>query len=272
LSLHGVKNLNIVFFAVGRKYIEFLFVFVVDWLIFYAHDTSIRSCVLLDIQRTVSRRTRIGLPEFFAKYATYNQVSESIVTILSARFVEREAYWRNRSEAILSENRLQTLSDRVQMKRNAIIERWLAKAEVLLDRFLPKVDQAAIDKRIADYVKKLLQAFEESSKQTRDQWKAIFKAIDDATKGDENKWFRTLVADIDSNKFATDADTESTKVFKKLGDSSKLLINNIQKLSRRMTQRNEATREYVKNAIRHLPKVCSLSIIFQLICSSCALL
>ncbi|CAF4361600.1 unnamed protein product, partial [Rotaria magnacalcarata] len=44
------------------------------------------------------------------------------------------------------------------------------------------------------------------------------KAIDDASKGDDNKWFRVLVADIDSNAVAAAADAELTKVFKKLGD------------------------------------------------------
>jgi hypothetical protein len=86
--------------------------------------------------------------------------------------------------------------------------------------------------------------------------KAIFKAIDDATKGEDNKWFRILVADIDSNAFATAADAESTKVFKKLADSSKLFISNLQQISRGITKRREAIRERVKNAIRHIPKVC----------------
>ncbi|CAF4344706.1 unnamed protein product, partial [Rotaria magnacalcarata] len=38
--------------------------------------------------------------------------------------------------------------------------------------------------------------------------KTIFKAIDDASKGDDNKWFRVLVAAA--------ADAELTKVFKKI--------------------------------------------------------
>ncbi|CAF4624922.1 unnamed protein product, partial [Rotaria magnacalcarata] len=44
-------------------------------------------------------------------------------------------------------------------------------------------------------------------------------------------------------------------VFKKLGDSSKLLISNIQQISQRMNQRRESIRERVQNAIRQLPKV-----------------
>ncbi|CAF4270554.1 unnamed protein product [Rotaria magnacalcarata] len=65
-------------------------------------------------------------------------------------------------------------------------------------------------------------------------------------KSDDNKWFRVLVAAA--------ADVELTKVFKKLGDSSKLLISNIQQISQRMNQRRESIRERVQNAIRHLPK------------------
>ncbi|CAF4572698.1 unnamed protein product, partial [Rotaria magnacalcarata] len=38
------------------------------------------------------------------------------------------------------------------------------------------------------------------------------------------------------------------------GDSSKLLISNIQQISQRMNQRRESIRERVQNAIRHLPK------------------
>ncbi|CAF4906935.1 unnamed protein product, partial [Rotaria magnacalcarata] len=71
------------------------------------------------------------------------------------------------------------------------------------------------------------------------------KAIDDASKGDDNKWFRVLVADIDSNAVAAAADAELTKVFKKLGDSSKLLISNMQQISRRINQRRESIRERV---------------------------
>ncbi|CAF4703397.1 unnamed protein product, partial [Rotaria magnacalcarata] len=40
-----------------------------------------------------------------------------------------------------------------------------------------------------------------------------------------------LVADIDSNAVAAATDAELTKVFKKLGDSSKLLISNMQQIS-----------------------------------------
>ncbi|CAF4307085.1 unnamed protein product, partial [Rotaria magnacalcarata] len=67
----------------------------------------------------------------------------------------------------------------------------------------------------------------------------------DASKGDDNKWFRVLVADIDSNAVAAAADAELTKVFKKLGDSSKLLISNMQQISRRINQRRESIRERV---------------------------
>jgi hypothetical protein len=44
-------------------------------------------------------------------------------------------------------------------------------------------------------------------------------------------------------------------MIKKLGDSSKLLINNIQQISRGITKRRESIRDRVKNAIRHIPKV-----------------
>lgn len=150
---------------------------------------------------------------------------------------------------------MKDLSERFQARRLALIKRLSDRAEKLLDRLLPKADQSNIDKRIADYVQKLVSGFEQLSKQNTAKWKAIFKAIDDASKGEENKWFRTLVADIDSNAFATAADAETTKAIKKLGDSSKLLIGNIQKFSRRITQRQEAIRERVRNAIRHIPKV-----------------
>jgi GTP-binding protein EngB required for normal cell division len=129
----------------------------------------------------------------------------------------------------------------------------------LLDRFLPKIDQTNIDKRVADYIGKLLNGFEQALKRNTDQWKAVFKAIDDASKGEDTKWFRTLVAAIDSNAFASAADAETTKTIKKLGDSSKLLISNIQKISRGITKRQENIRTRVKNAIQHIPKVSSSS-------------
>jgi len=64
-----------------------------------------------------------------------------------------------------------------------------------------------------------------------------------------------ILLTIDPNAFGTAADAESAKVFKKLGESSKLFISNIQQLSRGITKRREGIRERVKNAIRHLPKV-----------------
>jgi len=158
-------------------------------------------------------------------------------------------------QSIMNDNRLKDLAERVQTRRTELIKRLLDRSEKLLDRLLPKTDQSNIDKRIADYVGKLIASFEQASKRNNDQWKAIFKAIDDASKGEDNKWFRTLVADIDSNAFATAADAELAKATKKLSDSSKLLINNIQQLSRGITKRREAVRERVKNAIRHIPKV-----------------
>ena len=175
--------------------------------------------------------------------------------LLHERAVARDAFWRERIAAIVQDNRLKDLAERFQARRSAFINRLLGQAEKVVDRLLPKVEQSNIDKRIADYVGKLVAAFEQSSKQSTAQWKAIFKAIDDASKGDDNKWFRTLVADIDSNAFATAADAESAKVFKKLGDSSKLFISNLQQISRRITKRQEAIRERVKNAIRHVPNV-----------------
>jgi len=168
---------------------------------------------------------------------------------------EREEFWRNRIATIINDNRLKDLAERIQARRSELIKRLLDRAEKILDRLLPKIDQSNVDKRIADYVGKLIAGFEQISKRNTEQWKAVFKAIDDASKGEDNKWFRILVADIDSNAFATAADTESAKVFKKLGDSSKLFISNIQQISRRITKRREAIRERVKNAIRHIPKV-----------------
>ncbi len=211
---------------------------------------------LIPMNISFSSSTRLGLTEFFAKYPTYSQASDRAFALLHERAVEREAFWRDRIAAIVQDNRLKDFADRIQARRSAFIKRLLDRADKVLDRLLPKVEQSNIDKRIADYVGKLVAAFEQSSKQSTAQWKAIFKAIDDASKGEENKWFRTLVADIDSKAFATAADAESTKVFKKLGDSSKLLISNIQQISRRITKRQEAIRERVKNAIRHVPNVC----------------
>jgi hypothetical protein len=199
--------------------------------------------------------TRLGLPDFFEKYPTYNQLSDRFFATLQERATEREEFWRERMQTITNDNRLKDLAERLHTRRAELIKRLLDRSEKLLDRFLPKIDQANVDKRIADYTGKLLAGFEQVSKRNTEQWKAIFKAIDDASKGDDNKWFRILVADIDSDAFATAADAESTKVIKKLGDSSKLLINNIQKISRDMTKRQEGIRERVKNAIRHFPKV-----------------
>lgn len=202
-----------------------------------------------------SPRTRLGLSEFFNKYPTYTDVSKRVSEILSERREAREEFWRNRFDAILNENRLQGLSDRFQKVRENLVQTLLARAEPLVERLFPTVDQAAIDKRVADYVNKIVAGFQQFSKRNTEQWKTIFKAIDDASKGDENKWFRTLVADIDSADFAAKADAESKKMFDKLEQSSKLFINNIQQLSRRITKRQQNIRERVKNAIRHIPKV-----------------
>ena len=200
-------------------------------------------------------RKRLGLAEFFEKYPTYGDASDKIFATLAQRQQQRDEFWRNRFEAILNENRLQGLSDRFQKVRDNLVQTLLARAEPLVERLFPTVDQAAIDKRIANYVNKLLGAFQQFSKRNTEQWKAIFKAIDDASKGEQNKWFRTLVADIDSADFAAKADAESTKMFQKLEASSKLFINNIQQFSHRITKQQKNIRERVKNAIRHIPKV-----------------
>ncbi|CAF0741101.1 unnamed protein product [Adineta steineri] len=197
---------------------------------------------------------RLGLSEFFVKYPTFGEASDRISVILRERAREREEFWRNRIAAIVDENRIKDLAERAQARRTELIKRLLDKAEKALDRFLPKVDQADVDKRIANYIGKLLATFEQYSKRKTEQWKAVFKAIDNASKGAENKWFRILVADIDSDAFAKAADAETDKVIKKLGDSSKLFISNLQHLSKRITKRREAIRERVKNAIRHIPK------------------
>ncbi|CAM4792685.1 unnamed protein product [Rotaria magnacalcarata] len=198
--------------------------------------------------------TRFGLLEFFTKYPTYTEASDRIFAILGERHVQREAFWRSRIEDILNNNRLKDLSRRFQTRRMEIVQSLLSASEKVFDRFLPKIDQKSIDERIVNFVRKLLASFEQVAKRNSEQWKTIFKAIDDASKGDDNKWFRVLVADIDSNAVAAAADAELTKVFKKLGDSSKLLISNMQQISRRINQRRESIRERVQNAIRHLPK------------------
>ena len=234
LLIHGIrKNPKKVFFVNGRKY---------------------QLCNYFE-KNLLSFSTRLGLAEFFAKYPTYSQASDRTFAILRERSQEREEYWRNRFEAILNENRLQGLTERVQVQRTALIKRLLERAEKVLDRLLPKVDQGNVEKRITDYASKLIAAFEQISRRNTEQWKATFRAIDEATKGEENKWFRTLVADIDSNAFATAADAELNKVLSKLRDSSKLIISNLHQLSRRITKRRESIRERVKNAIRHIPKV-----------------
>ena len=197
---------------------------------------------------------RVGLPEFFTQYPTYTAASDRIFGILRERAAERAQFWRDRFEAIMNENRLNDFSERFQARRLALIKRLTDRAEKVLDRLLPKVDQAAIEQRITNYVEKLIAGFKQVSEKNREKMKAVLKAIDDASKGDDNKWFRILVADIDSAKFAAALDEEGKKVFRKLEDSSKLFIGNLQKLSRRITQRREAIRERVFNAIRHLPK------------------
>ncbi|CAF0940658.1 unnamed protein product [Rotaria sordida] len=198
--------------------------------------------------------TRLGLPDFFTKYPTYTEASDRISAVLRERSVQREEFWRNRFEVILNDNRLLDLSKRVQVRRMAIMKSMLERTEKLLDRYFPKVDQSKIDERIANYVRKILAGVEQMSKRNTEKWKSIFKAIDDASKGDDNKWFRTLVADIDSNAMGAAADAELAKLLKKVGDSSKLWISSIQQMSRRMTKRSEAMRERIRNAIRHMPK------------------
>ena len=230
---HGIKNPKRVFFDASRK----------------------SSILPSHIKISSFRSNRLGLPDFFAKYPTYNQASDRIFAILGERSVERENFWRERFQNIINDNRLKDLADRFQARRAEFIKRLLDRAEPLLDRFLPKVDQANIDKRIADYVAKLVNGFEQVLKRNTEQWKNVFKAIDEASKGEDTKWFRTLVADINSNEFAAQTDAEVAKVIKKLGDSSKLLISNIQQISRGMTKRQESIRERVRNAIRHMPNV-----------------
>ncbi|CAF5165352.1 unnamed protein product, partial [Rotaria magnacalcarata] len=191
--------------------------------------------------------TRLGLLEVFTKYPTYTDASDRISAILGERHVQRGEFWRSRIEDILNNNRLKDVSQRFQTpRRMEIVQSLLSASEKVFDRFLPKIDQKSIDERIVNFVRKLLASFEQVAKRNSEQWRAIYKAIDDASKGDDNKWFRVLVA--------AEADAELTKVFKKLGDSSKLLISNIQQISQRMNQRRESIRERVQNAIRHLPK------------------
>ncbi|CAF2073113.1 unnamed protein product [Rotaria magnacalcarata] len=112
--------------------------------------------------------------------------------------------------------------------------------------YLENIQVEFIHERIVNFVRKLLVSFEKVAKRNSEQRKAIFKAIDDASKGDDNEWFRVLVADIDSNAVAAATDDELTKVFKKLGNSSNLLISNMQQISQRINQRREC--------IRHLQK------------------
>ncbi|CAF5182088.1 unnamed protein product, partial [Rotaria magnacalcarata] len=81
--------------------------------------------------------------------------------------------WRSRIEDILNNNRLKDLSRRFQTRRMEIVQSLLSASEKVFGRFLPKIDQKSID-----------------------------ETIDDASKGDDNKWFRVLVADIDSNAVA----------------------------------------------------------------------
>lgn len=209
-------------------------------------DSLLNACI---------RSARLELPEFFAKYPTYAQASDRAKALLTERAAEREAFWRGRIAAIVSDNRLKDLADRVQARRAALIKRMSERAEGMLDRFLPKVDQSAIDKRVTDYVAKLVAGVERVARRNAEQWKAILKAIDDGSKGEENKWFRTLVADVNSAAMAEVTDAEVNKMVNKLRDSSRLLASNVQKLSQRITKRQEAIRERVRNAIRHLPKV-----------------
>ncbi|CAF5008514.1 unnamed protein product, partial [Rotaria magnacalcarata] len=105
--------------------------------------------------------TRFGLLEFFTKYPTYTEASDRIFTILGERHVQREAFWRSHRQ--------------FQTRRMEIVQSLLNASGKVFDRFLSKIDQKI-------------------SKRNSEQWKTIFKAIDDASKGDDNKWFRVLVA------------------------------------------------------------------------------
>ncbi|CAF1966780.1 unnamed protein product [Rotaria magnacalcarata] len=160
---------------------------------------------------------------------------------------------------LIISNRLKDLSRRFQTRRMEIVQSLLSASEKVFDRLLPKIDQKSIHERIVNFVRKLLASFEQVAKRNSEQWKAIFKAIDDASKGDDNKWFRVLVADIDSNAVAAETDDKLTKVFKKLGNSSKLLISNMQKISQRINQRREC--------IRHLQKASMNNTNFEILYS-----
>lgn len=132
---------------------------------------------------------------------------------------------------------------------------WLNVVENIFDYILPKLDQKSIDDRIRNFIQNLIAAFKQRTQENAAQWKVIYKTIDDASQGEDNRWFRTLIADIDSNAVSTAANTSLTETLKKLDDASKLVISNIQKLSKRINTRRENIRERVKNFIRHLPKV-----------------
>ncbi|CAF1293164.1 unnamed protein product [Rotaria magnacalcarata] len=142
---------------------------------------------------------------------------------------------------LIISNRLKDLSRRFQTRRMEIVQSLLSASEKVFDRLLPKIDQKSIHERIVNFVRKLLASFEQVAKRNSEQWKAIFKAIDDAS------------------KVAAETDDKLTKVFKKLGNSSKLLISNMQKISQRINQRREC--------IRHLQKASMNNTNFEILYS-----
>ncbi|CAF0993491.1 unnamed protein product, partial [Didymodactylos carnosus] len=208
-------------------------------------------------EKSVLRRLSetIGLTEFFTKYPTYRDFSNNAQQAISERHQERMERLLKMVVSSNTSQRLFDLSTRFNQGRNKLIERLSARLEGILNRTMPVEDQAQIDKRVEQTIQNLLQGFQGIVQRTNDRWKAIFKQIDESTKGDDMKWFRQLIADIDSAAMNSAMDTESTKMFKRLSDSSKLLTSNVVKLSRGISQRREQFRNRLRNAIRHIPKL-----------------
>lgn len=180
-----------------------------------------------------------------------------MIASVAERALEREPFWERSIAGVINNNRLKDIAARVTNYRTTLIRTVSDQIDTFFDQYLPEYHQADIDKRIADYVGKSVALMEQTVKQMNEQWKAIFKAIDEASNGEENSWFRTLVADIDSDAYAAAADAETDRIVRRLGESSKLFISNIQQMSRRSNRDLEEGRERWHNTIRHMPKVCS---------------
>ncbi|CAF0906246.1 unnamed protein product [Didymodactylos carnosus] len=208
-------------------------------------------------EKSVLRRLSesVGLIEFFKKYSTYKEFSDNIVKAIRERYQECHEGLKQMIHSLGIIQRVYNLSTRLNQERNKLVERLSTHLEGVLNRTMPMVDEVKVDQRIEQIVQNLLQGFQDVIQRSNDQWKTIFKQIDEATKDEDMKWFRQLIIDIDSTNISTAMDFESNEMFKRLNDSSKLFTSNILKLFRRMRDRREQLRNLLRNAARYVPKL-----------------